>query len=79
MLKYGDSGDVSGDKDAVVGYLAAAFGTFAPAWVVSDVCWMTRRRRSLLLRRARRSRRRLAPEPESRADLTPNPQSLVPD
>ena len=31
VLKYGDSGDVSGDKDAVVGYLAAAFGTFAPA------------------------------------------------
>jgi AmmeMemoRadiSam system protein B len=30
VLKYGDSGDVSGDKDAVVGYLAAAFGTFAP-------------------------------------------------
>lgn len=30
-LKYGDSGDVSGDKDAVVGYLAAAFGTFPPA------------------------------------------------
>lgn len=29
VLKYGDSSDVSGDKDAVVGYLAAAFGTFA--------------------------------------------------
>jgi MEMO1 family protein len=29
VLKYADSGDVSGDKDAVVGYLAAAFGTFA--------------------------------------------------
>lgn len=29
VLKYGDSGDVSGDKDAVVGYLAAAFGKFA--------------------------------------------------
>jgi MEMO1 family protein len=28
VLKYGDSGDVSGDKDAVVGYLAAAMGTF---------------------------------------------------
>jgi AmmeMemoRadiSam system protein B len=26
-LKYADSGDVSGDKSAVVGYLAAAFGT----------------------------------------------------
>lgn len=33
VLKYGDSGDVSGDKDAVVGYLAAAFGTFAPVAV----------------------------------------------
>jgi AmmeMemoRadiSam system protein B len=30
VLKYADSGDVSGDKDAVVGYLAAAFGTFEP-------------------------------------------------
>lgn len=30
ILKYGDSGDVSGDKRAVVGYLAAAFGTFGP-------------------------------------------------
>jgi AmmeMemoRadiSam system protein B len=28
VLKYGDSGDVSGDKDAVVGYLSAAFGSF---------------------------------------------------
>ena len=27
VLRYGDSGDVSGDKTAVVGYLAAAFGT----------------------------------------------------
>jgi hypothetical protein len=27
LLRYADSGDVSGDKDAVVGYLAAAFGT----------------------------------------------------
>jgi AmmeMemoRadiSam system protein B len=26
VLKYGDSGDVSGDKSSVVGYLAAAFG-----------------------------------------------------
>ena len=26
VLRYADSGDVSGDKDAVVGYLAAAFG-----------------------------------------------------
>ena len=29
ILKYADSGDVSGDKDAVVGYLAAAFGNFS--------------------------------------------------
>jgi MEMO1 family protein len=28
MLHYADSGDVSGDKASVVGYLAAAFGTF---------------------------------------------------
>lgn len=28
LLKYGDSGDVSGDKDEVVGYMAAAFGSF---------------------------------------------------
>lgn len=28
VLKYAHSGDVSGDHDAVVGYLAAAFGTF---------------------------------------------------
>jgi predicted class III extradiol MEMO1 family dioxygenase len=27
-LHYADSGDVSGDKTAVVGYLAAALGTF---------------------------------------------------
>jgi AmmeMemoRadiSam system protein B len=27
VLKYGDSGDVSGDKAAVVGYLAAVFGS----------------------------------------------------
>jgi AmmeMemoRadiSam system protein B len=31
VLDYGDSGDVSGDKSAVVGYAAAAFGTFTPA------------------------------------------------
>jgi MEMO1 family protein len=30
VLSYADSGDISGDKSAVVGYLAAAFGTFAP-------------------------------------------------
>jgi MEMO1 family protein len=28
VLKYGDSGDVSGDKASVVGYVAAAFGNF---------------------------------------------------
>lgn len=28
VLKYADSGDVSGDKSAVVGYMAAAFGDF---------------------------------------------------
>jgi hypothetical protein len=28
ILKYGDSGDISGDKTAVVGYVAAAFGNF---------------------------------------------------
>lgn len=30
VLNYADSGDVSGDKTAVVGYLAAAFGAFVP-------------------------------------------------
>jgi hypothetical protein len=30
-LKYADSGDVSGDKSSVVGYLAAAFGDFKSA------------------------------------------------
>lgn len=30
VLKYADSGDVSGDKTAVVGYLAAAFGNARP-------------------------------------------------
>ncbi len=30
VLKYADSGDVSGDKSAVVGYMAAVFGTFEP-------------------------------------------------
>ena len=28
ILKYAHSGDVSGDNTAVVGYLAAAIGTF---------------------------------------------------
>jgi MEMO1 family protein len=31
VLNYADSGDVSGDKSAVVGYLAAALGTFSHA------------------------------------------------
>jgi MEMO1 family protein len=31
VLKYGRSGDVSGDNDGVVGYLAAAFGAFTDA------------------------------------------------
>jgi AmmeMemoRadiSam system protein B len=31
VLKYATSGDVSGDYDAVVGYLAAAFGSFDDA------------------------------------------------
>jgi MEMO1 family protein len=31
VLNYADSGDVSGDKSAVVGYLAAALGTFEQA------------------------------------------------
>jgi AmmeMemoRadiSam system protein B len=31
VLKYADSGDISGDKSAVVGYLAAALGNFARA------------------------------------------------
>lgn len=31
VLKYGHSGEVSGDNDGVVGYLAAAFGSFSDA------------------------------------------------
>jgi MEMO1 family protein len=31
VLRYADSGDVSGDKRAVVGYMAAVLGTFTPA------------------------------------------------
>jgi AmmeMemoRadiSam system protein B len=31
VLKYAHSGDVSGDDDGVVGYVAAAFGTFGDA------------------------------------------------
>ncbi len=31
VLKYGHSGEVSGDNEGVVGYLAAAFGTFGHA------------------------------------------------
>jgi AmmeMemoRadiSam system protein B len=29
VLEHADSGDVSGDKSAVVGYMAAALGNFA--------------------------------------------------
>lgn len=36
VLKYADSGDVSGDKSAVVGYLAAAFGTFGRRAIAAD-------------------------------------------
>jgi MEMO1 family protein len=35
VLKYADSGDVSGDKNAVVGYMAAVFGTFEKGMVAS--------------------------------------------
>ncbi len=31
VLRYADSGDVSGDKSAVVGYMAAAIGRFERA------------------------------------------------
>src|SRR6185503_429882 len=31
LLAYADSGDVSGDTSAVVGYMAAAFGNFGNA------------------------------------------------
>jgi len=31
VLNYADSGDVSGDKTKVVGYMAAAFGNFRQA------------------------------------------------
>ncbi len=31
VLKYGHSGEISGDNDGVVGYLAAAFGAFTDA------------------------------------------------
>lgn len=31
VLKYGHSGDVSGDNEGVVGYMSAAFGTFTDA------------------------------------------------
>jgi MEMO1 family protein len=36
VLNYADSGDVSGDKSAVVGYMAAAFGIFDTPRVESD-------------------------------------------
>jgi MEMO1 family protein len=31
VLEYADSGDVSGDKTSVVGYMAAALGNFEQA------------------------------------------------
>jgi AmmeMemoRadiSam system protein B len=36
VLNYADSGDVSGDKSAVVGYLAAAFGNFDKTITTND-------------------------------------------
>jgi AmmeMemoRadiSam system protein B len=36
VLNYADSGDVSGDKSAVVGYLAAALGTFGKLSTTED-------------------------------------------
>src|SRR5258706_13085912 len=36
ILNYADSGDVSGDKSAVVGYLAAAFGRFGKVSTSGD-------------------------------------------
>jgi AmmeMemoRadiSam system protein B len=36
ILNYADSGDVSGDKSAVVGYLAAGFGTFEKRATTED-------------------------------------------
>jgi len=36
VLDYADSGDVSGDKSAVVGYLAAALGTFGKLSTIED-------------------------------------------
>ena len=63
VLKYGDSGDVSGDKDAVVGYLAAAYerSRFGQKELTEDEterlesAWLTVRNRLLrrILRRGR--------------------------
>lgn len=36
VLNYADSGDVSGDKSAVVGYMAAALGTFPKSATTED-------------------------------------------
>ena len=38
VLEYAHSGQVSGDYDGVVGYVAAAFGTFAGARREADAC-----------------------------------------
>ena len=43
VLKYGDSGDVSGDKSTVVGYLAAALGRFDEPATTVDTGDMGRR------------------------------------
>ena len=37
VLRYADSGDVSGDKTSVVGYMAAAFGAVTPSQDEIDV------------------------------------------
>ena len=36
ILHHADSGDVSGDKSSVVGYLAAAFGNFDDPAATAD-------------------------------------------
>jgi AmmeMemoRadiSam system protein A len=60
ILKYGDSGDISGDKSAVVGYLAAAIyraidQTETSAGEDEDKLWPTASDRALLLQIARQS------------------------
>ncbi|MEW5795223.1 MAG: AmmeMemoRadiSam system protein B [Candidatus Zixiibacteriota bacterium] len=77
VLKYGDSGDVSGDKSSVVGYLAAAIykvtdavksGRAAP---VEEVAYPTRADRAMLLKIARESiAAHLAGRPLPRFDVS---------